>query len=52
MVLLKSNQILRGKYRGAVQNKFEVSGEVEEVDQQWVKFKYFGTHGKHDTSKK
>ena len=39
MALLKSNQTLREKYFEAVQNKFEVLGEAEEVNQQWVKFK-------------
>ena len=39
LALLKSNLTLREKYRVAVQNKYEVSGEIEEVDQQWMKFK-------------
>ena len=38
MVLLTSNQTRREKYRVVVQNKFEVLGEAEEKDQQWIKF--------------
>ena len=38
MTLLKSNQTLREKYPVAVQNKFEVFEEAEEVDQRWANF--------------
>ena len=40
---LKSNQALQEKYLVSVQNKFEVLGGAEEVDQQWVKLKVWVT---------
>ena len=39
LVLLNCNQPLQEKFCMDVQNKFEVSREAEELDQQWIKFK-------------
>ena len=39
LTLLKFNQNFREKYRVSFQNKFEVLGEAEKMDQQWIKFK-------------
>ncbi|GFO47314.1 endothelin-converting enzyme 1 [Plakobranchus ocellatus] len=39
LAILKTNQTIREKYQFSVQNKFEASGDAEEVEQQWENFK-------------